>query len=160
MRQPRPKSLSPGSSPVFRKVIEEAKSESESWSLATYTAVRAATKGITKSAASNICKMLIDEICTAQNALTRFKLAQMCTILKATPGGNFIGLFNKFELVVEKMYFEIEMDSDLGKATVQLLRSLFPLDMKVRTPVTCQRAVIRSRTPAPVGGYRTIGSLM
>lgn len=153
----RARSLSPGMQNIVGRVIEEANSETDSWSLATYTAVRNATRSVTGQMAMSFVAPIMQELLKdGQTVLTRYKLAQMCTILKATPSQQFGGAFQRYEASVAAIYAELECGGDLGRGTAQLLRTLFRSGQTM-SPLPTQSANMRSKTPAPMTN-RVIGS--
>ena len=108
---------------MFCQLLEEARSSSGTWSLKTYASIRTSVERFDLESIVQFADSIVEALLTETKPTTRYKLAQMCTILRSlrTP---LEGVFQKHQQRIEAHYKEIE-EADLGHSTVKLLKSLF-----------------------------------
>lgn len=107
------------------QVISEAKSGSGTWSLQTYADLRKVIDGFDAPLAHELVEAIMEGLFSEDKPTTRYKLAQMCTILRSLKPQIFEPIFAEFRPKIESKYKEIEEADDIGHSTVKLLKSLF-----------------------------------
>lgn len=110
---------------LLGEIMEEAKSNSGTWKLATHTKLRDAVEEFGADDANRFVDAIMKTILSEQSDLTRFKLAQICTMLHCLKLPVFEGVFGNYETLLFLKYSSLEGDSELGRAAVRLLKSLF-----------------------------------
>ena len=109
---------------IIEKLIEEARSDSGTWSLKTYTVLRKDVERFDVESAAQCVDCIVTALRCETKPTTRYKLAQLCTILRSLRPPLFEDIFQKHQEEVESTYKEIS-EAELGHSTVKLLKSLF-----------------------------------
>jgi hypothetical protein len=113
---------------LIARILEEAKSDSGTWSFATYVRLRTEVPKLTPEQAALFVTRIIEEMIQPHaSPLERFKLAQLCTLLTAPRFPDFRSstLFAPHAPRVLERMLAIEGSHELGKPTVKLLMGVF-----------------------------------
>ena len=146
-------------SALIAQVLDEARSGSGTWSLRTYADLRKVIEGFSDDMAREFADSVVTAIFDEDTPTTRYKLAQMCTILRSLKPPMFEQVFQQYQADLETKYKEIEEADDIGHSTVKLLKSLFQELAKrrasanfrtsflIKEPKICTQ--MNARTPDP-----------
>lgn len=146
---------------LFEQLLTEAKGDSGTWSLATYTKGRSLLESFQETDKRSILSRIIDSALMEPRVETNYKLAQMCTLIHSFRDPVYESVFKENEEKMAAKYAELEGKSELGRLTVRLLQSIFleiPKSGLIRTgtPVATAPALRHftvhqsvSRTPDP-----------
>jgi hypothetical protein len=107
-------------------LITEAQSQSGTWSLSTYSTLRAMAPRFSRMEAAALASRIMEAVLNPDaSPSTRYKLAQLTSLITKMGVDVFRGVFLPFEGKVTDICSTIEDSHELAVPTVKLLMSLF-----------------------------------
>jgi hypothetical protein len=111
---------------LAKSLITEAESQAGTWSLSTYSNLRNMAPRFSRMEAAALANAIVEAILNPDaSPPTRYKLAQLTSLISKLGVDVFRGVFLPFEGKLTDLCATIEEGHELGKPTIKLLMSLF-----------------------------------
>lgn len=135
----------PNVNELIRKTLDEADSHQGTWSLATHNMILQTAEYFNINQTQEYMRPILEKLLDAETRPdTRYKLAQICTALKAKNINGIPQIFADVKPRVLELMQKIQ-DNPLGPATSKLLQSIY-------IPLPCKKPT--SASPPPLQTFR------